>query len=185
MRENANNFTQCGLIAEICRRGNRRRNRVCYDTIIKRTITKIYGGRHILRTTELFINELKERALNYKEVRTLQDGDDLVRLGFDLENTQVEMLILFDASGKAVSLRCFDVARVTKEQYSKALMSCNALNNKMRWVKFCIGEEMNIHAEADALIHEASVTEVTVQLMIRMAAIVDEVYPVINKAIWS
>lgn len=87
MRENAHNFTQCGLIAEICRRGNRRRNRVCYDTIIKRTITKIYGGRHILRTTELFINELKERALNYKEVRTLQDGDDLVRLGFDLENT--------------------------------------------------------------------------------------------------
>ena len=64
---------------------------------------------------------------------------------------------------------------MTKEQYSKALMSCNALNNKMRWVKFCIGEEMNIHAEADALIHEASVTEVTVQLMIRMAAIVDEV----------
>ena len=48
----------------------------------------------MLRTTELFINELKERALNYKEVRTLQDGDDLVRLGFDLENTQVEMLIL-------------------------------------------------------------------------------------------
>ena len=44
---------------------------------------------------------------------------------------------------------------------------------------------MNIHAEADALIHEASVTEVTVQLMIRMAAIVDEAYPVINKAIWS
>ena len=139
----------------------------------------------MLRTTELFINELKERALNYKEVRTLQDGDDLVRLGFDLENTQVEMLIVFDASGKAVALRCFDVARVTEEQYPKALMSCNALNNKMRWVKFCIGEQMNIHAEADALIDEASVTEVTVQLMIRMAAIVDEAYPVINKAIWS
>ena len=139
----------------------------------------------MLKTTELFINELKERTLNYKEVRTLQDGDDLVELGFNMENTQIQMLILFDASEKAVALRCFDVAHVTEEQFMKALLSCNALNNKMRWVKFCIGDQMNIHAEADALIDETTVTEVTMELMIRMVAIIDEAYPVINKAIWS
>ena len=44
---------------------------------------------------------------------------------------------------------------------------------------------MNVHAEADALVDETTAAKVTMELMMRMAAIVDEAYPMINKAIWS
>lgn len=139
----------------------------------------------MLKTTELFLNELKERELKYRDIRTLEDGDDLVEVGFNLDSTRIRIMIFFDASEMSVALRCFEVAHVTEEQYPKALLSCNELNNKMRWVKFCIGEERNIHAEADALIDENSAARVTMELMMRMASIVDDAYPMINKAIWS
>lgn len=139
----------------------------------------------MLKTTELFINELKERELKYRDIRTLQDGDDLVEVGFNLDSTRIQIMIFFDASEESVALRCFEVTRVTEEQYPNALLSCNELNNKMRWVKFCIGQEMNVHAEADALIDETTAAKVTMELMMRMASIVDEAYPMINKAIWA
>ena len=42
---------------------------------------------------------------------------------------------------------------------------------------------MNVHAEADALVDETTAAKVTMELMMRMASIVDEAYPMINKAI--
>ena len=179
-------FTRCGLIAKICPRGNSRQKEMCYDSSIRnKTASKNNGGRHMLKTTELFINELKERDLKYRDIRTLQDGDDLVEVGFNLDSNRIRIMIFFDASEKSVALRCFEVTRVTEEQYPNALLSCNELNNKMRWVKFCIGQEMNVHAEVDALIDETTAAKVTMELMMRMASIVDEAYPMINKAIWS
>ena len=38
---------------------------------------------------------------------------------------------------------------------------------------------------ADALVDETTAAKVTMELMMRMASIVDEAYPMINKAIWS
>ena len=71
--------------------------------------------------TELFINELKERDLKYRDIRTLQDGDDLVEVGFNLDSTRIRIMIFFDASEKSVALRCFEVTRVTEEQYPNAM----------------------------------------------------------------
>ena len=179
-------FTRCGLIAKICHRGNSSQKEMCYDSSIRnKTASKNNGGRHMLKTSELFINELKERDLKYRDIRTLQDGDDLVEVGFNLDSTRIQIMIFFDASEKSVALRCFEVTRVTEEQYPNALLSCNELNNKMRWVKFCIGQEMNVHAEADAVVDETTAAKVAMELMMRMASIVDEAYPMINKAIWS
>ena len=96
----------------------------------------------MLKTTELFINELEEHELTYEPVRVLEDGDEMVQLGAKLDNTFVQFIILFDADEDAVAIRCFDLVRVSEEQYPKALMSCNALNDRMRWVKFCIDKEM-------------------------------------------
>ena len=139
----------------------------------------------MLKTTELFINELEEHELTYEPVRVLEDGDEMVQLGAKLDNTFVQLIILFDADEDAVAIRCFDLVRVSEEQYSKALMSCNALNDRMRWVKFCIDKERNVQAEVDAVIDDTNAGKVTMNLVLRMASIIDEAYPVINKAIWS
>lgn len=100
----------------------------------------------MLKTTELFINELEEHELTYDLVRVLEDGDEMVQLGAKLDNTFVQLIIFFNADEEAVAIRCFDLVRVSEEQYPKALMSCNALNDRMRWVKFCIDKERNVRA---------------------------------------
>lgn len=139
----------------------------------------------MLKTTELFINELEEHELTYEPVRVLEDGDEMVQLGAKLDNTFVQFIIIFDADEDAVAIRCFDLVRVSEEQYPKALMSCNALNDRMRWVKFCIDKERNVQAEVDAVIDDTNAGKVTMNLVLRMASIIDDAYPVINKAIWS
>lgn len=139
----------------------------------------------MLKTTELFINELEEHELTYEPVRVLEDGDEMVQLGAKLDNTFVQLIIFFDADEDAVAIRCFDLVRVSEEQYPKALMSCNALNDRMRWVKFCIDKERNVQAEEDAVIDDTNAGKVTMNLVLRMASIIDDAYPVINKAIWS
>lgn len=139
----------------------------------------------MLKTTELFINELEEHELTYEPVRVLEDGDEMVQLGAKLDNTFVQLIIFFDADEDAVAIRCFDLVRVSEEQYPKALMSCNALNDRMRWVKFCIDKERNVRAEVDAVIDDTNAGKVTMNLVLRMASIIDDAYPVINKAIWS
>ena len=139
----------------------------------------------MLKTTELFINELEEHELTYEPVRVLEDGDEMVQLGAKLDNTFVQFIILFDADEDAVAIRCFDLVRVSEEQYPKALMSCNALNDRMRWVKFCIDKERHVQAEVDAVIDDTNAGKVTMNLVLRMASIIDDAYPVINKAIWS
>ena len=139
----------------------------------------------MLKTTELFINELEEHELTYEPVRVLEDGDEMVQLGAKLDNTFVQLIILFDLDEDAVAIRCFDLVRVSEEQYPKALMSCNALNDRMRWVKFCIDKERNVQAEVDAVIDDTNAGKVTMNLVLRMASIIDDAYPVINKAIWS
>ena len=55
----------------------------------------------------------------------------------------------------------------------------------MRWVKFCIDKERNVQAEVDAVIDDSNAGKVTMNLVLRMASIIDDAYPVINKAIWS
>ena len=139
----------------------------------------------MLKTTELFINELEEHELTYEPVRVLEDGDEMVQLGAKLDNTFVQFIILFDLDEDAVAIRCFDLVRVSEEQYPKALMSCNALNDRMRWVKFCIDKERNVQAEVDAVIDDTNAGKVTMNLVLRMASIIDDAYPLINKAIWS
>ena len=139
----------------------------------------------MLKTTELFINELEEHELTYEPVRVLEDGDEMVQLGAKLDNTFVQLIIFFDADEDAVAIRCFDLVRVSEEQYPKALMSCNALNDRMRWVKYCIDKERNVQAEVDAVIDDLNAGKATMNLVLRMASIIDDAYPVINKAIWS
>ena len=65
----------------------------------------------MLKTTELFINELKERDLKYRDIRTLQDGDDLVEVGFNLDSTRIQIMIFFDASEERTERGCPECRR--------------------------------------------------------------------------
>lgn len=138
----------------------------------------------MLKTTEAFIEELEERDWEYEPVKTIEDGDEMVRLGIRLKSTAVRFMIFFDADEQGMSLRCFDLVIFSDDQFEKALNICNEMNNKMRWTKFCIHEN-SIAVEIDAMVDEDTAGKITTKLMGQMAAIIDEAYPLINKAIWA
>ena len=52
-------------------------------------------------------------------------------------------------------------------------------------MKFCIDDDMDIVVADDAVIDEVTAGEEVLELVMRMAAIIDDAYPVINKAIWA
>ena len=88
-------------------------------------------------------------------------------------------------NGRSVGIRCFDFIQIKENQFPQALMCCNTLNAKKRWVKFCIDDDMDIVVADDAVIDEVTAGEEVLELVMRMAAIIDDAYPVINKAIWA
>lgn len=59
------------------------------------------------------------------------------------------------------------------------------LNQKFRWVKYCLSDKGGLSAEDDAVVDESSVGEECMQLVQRMVGIVDESYPVIMKTLWG
>lgn len=139
----------------------------------------------MLKVTQLFIDELDKRGYAYRPVEQLKDGREIVRLGFKLENAKMTLLVVFDPEGKSVAIRCFDFIQIKENQFPQALMCCNTLNVEKRWVKFCIDDDMDIIVEDDAVIDEVTAGEEVLELVMRMAAIIDDAYPVINKAIWA
>ena len=139
----------------------------------------------MLKVTQLFIDELDKMEYSHRPVEQMKDGSEIVRLGFKLENAKMTVIVVFDPNGRSVGIRCFDFIQIKENQFPQALMCCNTLNAKKRWVKFCIDDDMDIVVADDAVIDEVTAGEEVLELVMRMAAIIDDSYPVINKAIWA
>ena len=112
----------------------------------------------------LLIKEMQEKGLKYLDVIEEQEHTN------DNNN---------------VAIRCFGFLKVNESQFPKALLCCNELNQKMRWVKFYIGDEGEINIEDDAIVDNITAGSELLQLVMRMASIADDAYPIINRAIWS
>ena len=135
------------------------------------------------KAAELFLQELKERDLKHSDVREYDDAT-VITLGFHLKNTRVEINTVFKTDD-SVALRCYGFLRVNEEQFPQALLCCNSLNQKMRWVKFYVDEDMDVNLEDDAIVDDVTGGKEVFELVMRMAAIADEAYPELNRAIWA
>ncbi len=135
------------------------------------------------KAAELFLEELKERDLKHMDVREVDDVT-IIPLGFHLKNTRVEINTVFKPDN-SVALRCYGFLKVNEEQFPQALLCCNSLNQKMRWVKFYVDEDMDVNLEDDAIVDDVTGGKEVFELVMRMAAIADEAYPELNRAIWA
>lgn len=135
------------------------------------------------KAAELFLQELKERDLKHLDVREVDDVT-IIPLGFHLKNTRVEINTAFKPDN-SVALRCYGFLKVNEEQFPQALLCCNSLNQKMRWVKFYVDEDMDVNLEDDAIVDDVTGGKEVFELVMRMAAIADEAYPELNRAIWA
>lgn len=136
------------------------------------------------KTAELFLEELKQHDLKHLPIHE-DDEHVMIPLGFQLKSTRVEIVTLFNTDDNAVAIRCMGFLKISEDQFPQALMCCNELNKKVRWVKFYIDDDLDINIEDDAIVDEVTGGKEMFELVMRMAAIADDAYPQLNKAIWS
>ena len=134
-------------------------------------------------TAKSFIEALEKRDMKYLTV-TENENYTAVPVGIRLNNTNVEIVSIFDNDNHTVAVRCFGFIKVNEEQFPKALLCCNKLNKEVRWVKFYV-DDGDINIDDDALVYGDTAGEEVLELVFRMAGIAEDAYPKINKAIWS
>ena len=136
------------------------------------------------KAAELFLKELESQNLPHLPIIETE-GRTVIPLGYKLKNTRVEIKTMFTEGDNSVAIRCFGFLKVNEDQFPQALLCCNRLNKKMRWVKFYIDEELDVNLEDDAIVDDETGGKEVFDLVMRMAAIADEAYPELNRAIWS
>ena len=133
---------------------------------------------------QMFLEELEKHDMKHMQIR--EDGNvTIIPLGFQLKNTRVEIATIFNSEDASVAIRCMGFLKINESQFPQALLCCNGLNKKMRWVKFYVDDDLDISVEDDAIVDDTTGGKEVFELVLRMAAIADEAYPELNKAIWS
>lgn len=118
--------------------------------------------------------------------RYVDDEERVVRVGWKLDNTSIDIYFTFGEDNHDVHLQGLNFLQVTKENFGKALQIVNACNENYRWVKFILDvEHTQVVVEDDAVIDLDTCAEEIFELMIRMTQIVDEAYPQFMKAMWA
>lgn len=130
---------------------------------------------------DFFKEYMDENGIKYTErderiVKVVYNGDNL---------KSIPVFVFFDEDGDGlVQLKCWEIANF-KGKESKALVVCNELNNKYRWVKFYLDDDADILVSIDAIIDAATCGEECMSLVRRVVNITDEAYPEIAKALWA
>ena len=116
------------------------------------------------------------------------EGEDVTVLtvGWKLKETAVNVLFVFDSDNAHVQVKGLNFIQVAEDKADKALRAINQCNSRFKMVKFYLDEEHGqIIASDDAVIQLDSCAEEVFELMLAMARIIDEAYPILMKGIWS
>ena len=127
-------------------------------------------------------------AHELKYERKQNTENPLFELGFgggDFKYNHVAIFVAFDSDGASVQLVSSPIARVPLEKTAALLLATNEVNCRFRWVKMYLDNDNDLIAEADLIIDEYTAGESCVELVMRMASIIDDAYPDIMKALWA
>lgn len=114
-----------------------------------------------------------------KPVITLDFG------GGDFSYTHVSIHIVFDLEGNSAQVGTSAIAKVPHEKTVKMLTVLNECNNKFRWAKFYLDDDNDVVANTDLVFDEINVGDVCVEIVRRMASIIDDAYADIMKSLWA
>lgn len=119
-------------------------------------------------------------------VNLVDDERSLVRIGFNLNNTQISIFVVFGEDDTDAHIEGRDFVKIPNDQTEKACRICNQMNNNYRWIKFVWDDDTSeMTVKCDAVIQLDSVAEEIYELVMRTASIVDNAYPEIMKSLWA
>ena len=139
----------------------------------------------MLETTANFIETLKTNDWKYKDVQTLESGNDRVCCGVNCKLTTVDYHFFFDKDGRAVTMRVFRLFAVPIDKKLQIMEVMNDANKNYRWAKFFIDNESWMSIQIDAIINSETAGPVCLELMIRTSQIIDATYSKFMHEIWA
>ncbi|MBQ8001714.1 MAG: YbjN domain-containing protein [Ruminococcus sp.] len=129
-----------------------------------------------------FLRYMDDHGIKYTD-----RGEHVVRVAYSGENlNSIPVLVIFDEDGEnMVQFVCFEVASYKQDKLAAGLITCNALNQKYRWVKFYLDDDNDIRVECDAYVSPGTAGEECMNMVHRVVSITDKAYPTIMKSIWD
>ena len=128
-------------------------------------------------------NRMDLENLPYREIHT--GTMEIIQKGKSIQNIRIVVGFGEDGTNNRPWFKCYDLGRFEGDKYAAGLLACNDANKQYRWVRFYIDGDNDVVAAADAIVSEESVFDETIELIVRMLNIVDELYPSFMKARWA
>ena len=128
------------------------------------------------------------RYMDKKGIKYTAIDDRAVRVQYSGDNVNtIAVIVIFDEnnSGKTVHFVVTSLAKFNEKKLANGLVVCNTLNQKFRWTKFYIDNDMDLRVEADAIVDDESVGEECAEMVQRIVQISDQAYPEVMKVVWA
>ena len=130
----------------------------------------------------IFLERLSAEGIDYDDL-----DETTLRICCSGENAaSIRILVTFGEDGRGkVAFRCLSLSRVLEAKFPSALVACNVLNEKFRWVKFYVDSDKDIVCAHDAIVNYETVGDVCMEVLQLMVSIIDEAYPHLMKSLWG
>ena len=142
-----------------------------------------YTYKAINLITEFFDSkDVKYRVDKHNDLEIIEAG-----FAVDCGPTVIVRFISRD-NDNDVSIRILRlVTNTPQEKRMRALMACNLLNQKVRFVKFCLDNDGDINVEYDLPINSSDdcVGEMAFEIFVRLMKILDSEYQIFMRALYT
>lgn len=110
-----------------------------------------------------------------------------VEMGFKLKSTILRLRFISTKESKDIKVMTDDLAIFPEPRRAETLKLLNDMNAKYKFFKFTMDAQGAVCAQYDiplAITEGDSIGPVAVELALRCASIVDDVYPIIMHSLW-
>lgn len=119
---------------------------------------------------------------DYKFTLYADDEDNAV-IGFPYSGREAKCFFTGD-DGEYLSIYMV-YESVPEAKYANALIACNEVNCKYKWVTAYLDEDRDILLHLDALLTPETAAAEAMEMLVRLIKISDDVKPVLMKAIYA
>lgn len=134
---------------------------------------------------ELAGKEMTKVGLKYQIC--LAEPHNFLETGFTGKNLTVKLRVFAVGDRGAFKIISDSIAKVPPEKTAAGYKLVNDLNREYKYAKFTLEDKGNVVAQWDLPdnVDAASVGPTAVEMLLRMANIIDNAYPRIMKTIWA
>lgn len=139
------------------------------------------------KAINLIAETFEKRGVKFDVVS--HHGSEQLLAGFPVDSgPNVIMRFISNDNDNDVATRIFGlISNIPKEKRSRVMEACNVLNQKIRFMKFCLDTDGDINVEYDFPVHspDDGIGEMAFEIFVRTMQILDSEYNVFMKALYS